>query len=231
MIVDDPNVQRVEVVAHALGDLRDQLVLVGGSAASLLIDRATAPRPRVTFDVDLVAELTALRAYHALERAFEERGFKRDLSPDAPVCRWIVGAVRVDLMPTSETVLGFSNRWYEEAARTATRCTLPSGIVINLIFAPVFLATKLEAFDTRGRGDMAASHDFEDIINIVEGRSTRVAEVESASTDVREYLAARFRSIVASEQFTNTLPGHIALDELHAQRIAAVRGRLAQLIS
>ena len=38
MIVDDPNVQRVEVVAHVQNELRDQAVLVGGNAATPLID-------------------------------------------------------------------------------------------------------------------------------------------------------------------------------------------------
>ena len=46
----DPNVQRVELVAAALGDLCAELVLVGGCAASLLIDAPTAPPPRVTYD-------------------------------------------------------------------------------------------------------------------------------------------------------------------------------------
>jgi predicted nucleotidyltransferase len=169
VIPGDPNVQRVELVAAALGELRHQLVLVGGCAVSLLIDSATASPPRVTYDVDLIAEVAALREYHLMEKALAERGFVRDQSPDAPICRWTVGAVKVDLMPTSEAVLGFSNPWYKEAMRSATRCTLPSGVALNLISAPAFLATKFEAFDSRGRGDMAASHDFEDIINIVEG--------------------------------------------------------------
>jgi len=34
------------------GDLRAELVLVGGCAASLLINAPTAPPPRVTYDVD-----------------------------------------------------------------------------------------------------------------------------------------------------------------------------------
>ena len=126
--------QSVEVVAAALGDLCDELVLVGGCAASLLIDAPTAPLPRVTYDVDLIAVVAALRNYHALEERFAQRGFKRDVSPDAPICRWRIGAIEVDLMPTDETVLGFSNRWYAEAATTAMRLSLPSGATINLIW-------------------------------------------------------------------------------------------------
>ena len=142
---------------------------MGGCAASLLIDAPSAPPPRVTYDVDLIAVVAALPAYHALERKIAERGFVRDMSPDAPICRWKVGAITMDLMPTDETVLGFTNRWYGEAARSALRLSLPSGKAINLISAPAFLATKFEAFRTRGKADLIASHDFEDIVNVVEG--------------------------------------------------------------
>jgi len=229
LIPGDPNVQRVELVANALGDLRDQLVLVGGCAVSLLIDSATAPPPRVTYDVDLIAEVAALRDFRALEKAFAQRGFTRDMSPDAPICRWTVGSVKVDLMPTSETVLGFSNPWYVEARRSATHYTLPSGVAIYLISAPAFLATKLEAFDSRGGGAMMASHDFEDIINIVEGRSTLVADIRTASLPLRTHVVKRLAAILADEGFTSALPGLITADELHAQRVTTVLARLSDV--
>ena len=38
MISGDPNVESVELVAAALGELCEEVVLVGGCAASLLID-------------------------------------------------------------------------------------------------------------------------------------------------------------------------------------------------
>lgn len=108
---DDPNLQRVELVARALGELCGELVFVGGSAAGLLCTSVQAPPPRATFDVDLIAEVVALSAYHALEKRFARRGFVRDIAQDAPICRWRIGEVVVDLMPTDERVLGFSNRW------------------------------------------------------------------------------------------------------------------------
>ena len=88
MRADDPNVAQVELVAQALGDLRDQLVFVGGCAAGLLCTSPKAPPPRITYDVDVIAEVAALAGYHALERQFAKRGFKRDMAPDAPICRW-----------------------------------------------------------------------------------------------------------------------------------------------
>ncbi|MBN8557464.1 MAG: hypothetical protein LCH72_16110 [Proteobacteria bacterium] len=218
----DPNVQRVELVATALGDLCAELVLVGGCAASLLIDAPTAPPPRVTWDVDLIVEVAALRNYHAMEAQFEARGLQRDLSPDAPICRWRLGAVVVDLMPTDEAVLGFANRWYPLAARTATHQTLPSGRQIRLIAAPAFLATKFEAFRTRGGGDPLTSHDLEDIINVLEGCRRIEADVMASEPEVRSYLAAQFADLSTKPDFRGVLPGLLAYDELHAQRVQAV---------
>jgi predicted nucleotidyltransferase len=229
VIAGDSNVQSVELVAAALGDLCEELVLVGGCAASLLIDAPMASPPRVTYDVDLIAVVAVLSNYHALEKKFALRGFKRDMSPGAPICRWRIGAIEVDLMPTDATVLGFSNRWYEEAAATATRLALPSGTVIRLISAPAFLATKFEAFRTRGKGDLLLSHDFEDIINVVEGRQFIVEEIGAGGTALRAYLAPQFAAIAAGPDFTNGLPGLVVFDDLYEQRLERVRQRIAAI--
>ncbi|GHU42034.1 hypothetical protein AGMMS50289_06090 [Betaproteobacteria bacterium] len=229
MIVGDPNVQNVELVAAALGALCDELVLVGGCAASLLIDAPSAPPPRVTCDVDLIAAVAALHNYHALEAQFEARGFKRDISPDAPICRWQIGVVKVDLMPVDAAILGFSNRWYAKAAATATRLILPDGAVINLISAPAFLATKFEAFHSRGKTDMLDSHDFEDIINVVEGRQSIVEEVGRSEAVLRKYLGQQFALITAEPDFMNVLPGLVAFDDLHTQRLERVRQRIVSI--
>lgn len=229
MIASDPNVQSVESVAAALGDLREELVLVGGCAASLLIDAPAAPPPRVTYDVDLIAVVAALSSYHALEGQFALRGFLRDMSPDAPICRWRIGAIAVDLMPTDASVLGFSNRWYAEAAVTATRLALPSGTMVRLITAAAFLATKFEAFRSRGKSDLLLSHDFEDIINVIEGRQFIVEEIRASSAPLRAYLASQFAAIVAAPDFTNVLPGLVVVDALREERLERIRQRIAAI--
>lgn len=222
----DPNVQRVEAVAAALGDLREDLILVGGCAVGLLIDAPSAPPARVTFDVDLVAEVAGLPGYHSLERRFERQGFRHDVSAGAPICRWRIGEIMVDLMPTIESVLGFSNRWYPQAFASAVRVALPSGTAINLISAPAFLATKFEAFRTRGGSDPAMSHDLEDIINVVEGRLGIVDDIGRAPQEIREYVAGQFAELQASSDFANLLPGLITNDSLYAERLDIARRRI-----
>ena len=229
----DPNVQRVELVAAALGDLCAELVLVGGCAASLLIDAPTAALPRVTYDVDLLLELTLLGDYYAMEKRFAERGFARDMSPDAPICRWRLGtgggAVAVDLMPTDEAVLGFSNRWYPLAAASAQSLALPSGREIRLIAPAAFLATKFEAFWSRGKGDPLTSHDLEDIINVLEGCLAIESNVQACAPEVRSYLAEQFTHLLALPHFDSVLPGLLEFDSLHAQRVAAMLQKMRRM--
>lgn len=226
---NDPNVARVEVVAAALGDLCNELVFVGGCAASLLIDAPSARPARVTYDVDLIAEVTARHGYYALERRFAEHGFSRDISEDAPICRWRVRGIEVDLMPTDEKILGFSNRWYASAAASATLICLPSERRISLISSPAFLATKFEAFHSRGKNDVVMSHDLEDIINVVEGRRAILQEVAAAEPALRSYLAIRFGELAQHPDFSNALPGLVAYDELYQSRIEAVRQRISAI--
>ncbi len=119
-------------------------MFVGGCAVGLLITDPAAAPVRVTYDVDLVARVSALSAYHGIEKELVRLGFSRDTSRDAPICRWRYRGLEVDLMPMDSRVLGFANRWYPLAVETARDVRLSSGTIIKLIAAPVFLATKFE---------------------------------------------------------------------------------------
>jgi hypothetical protein len=228
-VTQDPNLSKIELIASALGPLRDRLVFVGGCAVGLLItDNAAAPA-RVTFDVDLVARVSALAAYHGIEKEFVRLGFSRDTTSDAPICRWRYRGLEVDLMPMDSKVLGFANRWYPLAVVTAQDAKLPSGTMIKLITAPAFLATKFEAYSDRGGSDMLASHDLEDIINVVDGRPGLLEEVRSAPADVRAYLAGRFAQLLMAPEFLDVLPALIFPDESLAERTQVVADRIRLL--
>lgn len=226
----DPNLAMVEVIARALGPLREQLVLVGGCAAGLLLTDPAAAPARVTYDVDLLAEVAALPGYYQLEAEFSRLGFKRDMTRDAPICRWRFGEIQVDLMPAEDRVLGFANRWYPLVARTCRERTLPGGLTIRLITAPAFLATKFEAFSDRGQGDVLGSHDLEDIINILDGRPELADEIEQIEEgELRSFLAGRCRGLLAQTAFHDALPGLIFPDESHVERMALLMQRLERI--
>ena len=233
MNAHDPNVAKVELVAQALGELRERVVFVGGCAVGLLLTDPAAVAPRVTYDVDLVAEVAALPGYYRLEREFSHRGFVRDAAADAPICRWRFQQLEVDLMPTDPGVLGFANRWYPLAVAVAVagakRVSLPSGTLIRLIAAPAFMATKFEAFADRGRSDLLGSHDAEDSVNLVDGRPELAAEAAAAPEELRRYLAERCCALLARPDFADALTGMIVPDDALAERVQTVLQRLTQL--
>lgn len=188
---NDPNVVLLELVAERLGEhLRDEFVFVGGAVVGLLITDPALPAIRPTEDVDLIVHAAVLADYHRVEMAMRERGFVQDMAPTAPICRWRIDNVAVDVMPTLENILGFSNRWYPLALQTAQPVTLPSGTAIRLVLAPVFLATKLEAFAGRGNNDYLFSHDLGDLISVIDGRDALLDECANTAPELRASICA-----------------------------------------
>ncbi len=228
-IKDDPNLDILLYVADALGELRESLVFVGGCATGLLLTVPRAQWIRATQDVDVVAEVTSTAQYHRLEARVAALGFAHDVSPEAPICRWVRGGVKLDLMPTEEGILGFHNRWYPLAVATAQWVQLPGGRSIRLIGAPVFIATKLEAFRDRGHNDYLASHDLEDLLTVVDGRPALVGEVRSADAALRRYLAEASTSLLADPAFLQAIPGHLPADAASQARLPGLLARLRTL--
>jgi hypothetical protein len=76
-------------VALRLGDLKDEVVFVGGSILGILIDDPAGTPVRPTDDVDVVIDVASRPAYDALSRKLLSLGFQPDTSDGAPLCRWL----------------------------------------------------------------------------------------------------------------------------------------------
>lgn len=227
--LDDPNLAMLEIAVQVLGDVCASLVFVGGCATGLLVTAVRAQQIRATEDVDVVAKVATIKGYHGIEARLSERGFRHDTSPEAPICRWVGAGVTLDLMPSESGILGFHNRWYPLAVSSARPIRLPSGNSIALIAAPVFLATKLEAFQGRGKGDFLASHDLEDIVTVIDGRPSLLDEVAGSPADLRAYLAQQFRQLTGSAEFLDALAGHLPGDRASQARLPELIRRLREL--
>lgn len=225
MKAEDSNVQLLSRMAEALGDLRERLVFVGGCATALLITDPAAPPVRATHDVDAVVAAVSLAEYQRLGKALRERGFTQTVEAGEPPYRWTCAGMKLDVMPISAAVLGFSNRWYESAMHEAATVQLANGLIIRLVTPAHFIATKLDAFDDRGRGDYMESHDLEDVLCVVDGRPELVDELARAEPSLRNYVAAVIARLTADEGFLNALPGLI-IEGSPAVRLPVVLGRL-----
>src|SRR5690348_3664995 len=122
----------LELAADILGPLVDDVVFVGGATIHLWLTDAAAPPVRATDDVDVICDVSSYVQYQALAERLRER--ELDEAIDEPViCRWRHrgSGLAIDVMPTAEDVLGFSNPWYEFGIATAVERTLPSGKTIR----------------------------------------------------------------------------------------------------
>jgi hypothetical protein len=64
------------------------------------------------------------------------------------------------------------------------------------VTAPLFLATKLEAFHDRGDGSFVMDKDIEDIVAVVDGRPQLPHEVANADPLLREYLQDEVQALL-----------------------------------
>lgn len=224
----DPNLLQLEAAARLLRPVLGELVFVGGSVTGLLITDPGSAGVRPTLDVDAISEVASYAEYAGLSDRLRALGLREDSSEGAPACRWRAGALVLDIMPTDPRILGFSNRWYAPAIPAAQRVAV-AGLTLQVIAPAYFVATKLEAFRGRGRDEYAASHDLEDVIAVVDGRSQLVQEVQAAEAEVRGFIASQIGHLLSTRTFMDALPGFLLPDAASQQRLPIVRRRLEQL--
>jgi hypothetical protein len=208
-------------MAAKLKPLLPEITFVGGCTTGLLITDPAASPVRATDDVDVIVEVASYAEYSRFSKRLRSLGFSEDTSEDAPICRWLVDQMKLDVMPTDEKILGFSNRWYKPAIETADLVPL-GGFELRVVTAPYFLATKLEAFRGRGKDDFDASSDLEDIVTLLDGRPTIVEEVANSSAPLRRYVGREVGKLLDNHEFLDSLPGHLAGDPISQSRISMI---------
>lgn len=99
-----------------------------------------------------------------------------------------------------------------------------------MITAPYFLATKMEAFLTRGNSDYYGSHDLEDMIAVIDGRPEILDEIYNENDDLKKYLAEKFGFLNQDSAFMEAIPCHLPPDQASQDRASIITKRLRQII-
>jgi len=226
------SLELLDLGAAALGPLLEEVAFVGGASIVLWITDPAAPPPRPTNDVDVIVEVTGRWGYEQFSKRLRAQGFAEDIESRV-ICRWRHARLdlMLDAMPTNPAILGFSNRWLAPAMPHALERRLPSGALIKAIIPPYLLATKLEAFADRGQDDLLGSHDFEDVISLINGRAALVDEVRAATGELRAYLAQQITRLQAIPRFDEWIGGALRPDAANQARVEAiVLPRLAEIV-
>jgi len=201
------NILRIKAVANALADLKDNVVFVGGATISLYPDRPVF-EVRPTDDVDVIIEILNYVDRIELEEKLRAIGFSHDMESGI-ICRYKIQGIIVDIMPTNDPSIGFNNIWYPEGFSQAVNYEIDDRNAIKILSAPYFISTKLEAHKDRGKNDGRTSHDFEDIIYVLENRETIWEEMNNSSESLKEYLQTEFLILLNNPNLFEWIDSHV----------------------
>lgn len=201
------NTVRIKAVAYALDNLKEKVVFVGGATISLYPDRQVF-EVRPTDDVDVIIEIFSYFERAELEEKLRAIGFSHDIESGV-VCRYKIEGIIVDIMPTNDPSIGFTNIWYPDGFKEAVNYVIDDRCSVKILSAPYFIATKLEAHKDRGEGDGRTSQDFEDIVYVLENRKSIWEEMNNSEESLRNYLRAEFQNLLNNPDILEWIDCHV----------------------
>jgi predicted nucleotidyltransferase len=201
------NIVRIKAVANALNDLKRKVVFVGGATISLYPDRSVF-EVRPTDDIDVIIEILNYTDRAKLEERLRSIGFSHDIESGV-ICRYKIQGIIVDIMPTDDPSVGFTNIWYPKGFEKAVDYMIDERNVIKILSAPYFIATKLEAYKGRGKNDGRTSQDFEDIVYVLENRTSIWQEMDTSDKSVKDYLQLEFRTLLSNPNIFEWIDAHV----------------------
>ncbi len=218
--------QAIEAIAYALGDLNDQVVYVGGAVAGLYVDDPGAPEVRPTRDVDIVVEIASAHHLEELRQKLAKRGI-HFASDENVICRFTYQNIPLDVMATKEIGWAPANPWFHKGFKSAQIHRL-GNIQIKIMPLAYYLAAKLVAFKDRG-GDPRSSHDFEDVVYILDNRTTLVADILESDDDVKSFLISEFNAVLRDASLREAVLAHLE-PATQTERYEMLVGKLQKII-
>jgi predicted nucleotidyltransferase len=200
------NLKVVEKVALSLEELNNDVIYVGGAVVSLYVTDEGAEQPRPTKDIDISVQIST---YSQMDELREKLATKNIYpAPSEKVMyRYSYEDILIDFIPFEETPLGPTNSWLKPGFKKAYRVQI-GNTEIKILPVSLFLATKWEAFKSRGN-DPRTSHDFEDIIYIIDNNLNVVEDVRDADKDVQDFLKEMSNEILNHSSRNEIIECHI----------------------
>lgn len=200
------NLKVVEKVAQSLEELNKEVIYVGGAVVSLYVTDEGAEQPRPTKDIDISVQIST---YAQMEDLREKLALKKIYpAPSEKIMyRYAYEDILIDFIPFEETPLGPTNSWLKPGFEKAYPINIGE-IEIKILPVSLFLATKWEAFKSRG-SDPRTSHDFEDIIYIIDNNLEVVEDIQNANKDVQDFLKEMSNEILHHNSRNEIIECHI----------------------
>lgn len=220
------NIGVVAEVAEALQELREDMIFVGGAVISIYANDPAADEIRPTQDIDMALNIVSLHQWEQLQNKLQKLGFYPD-SAGHSICSYKYKNIAVDIMSMEDGPLGSTNRWYKIGYNNAW-LTQAKNQTIKVLSAPCYLATKFEAFNSRGN-DYRTSHDVEDIIYVIDNRIEIIEEIEADEVSVRQFLRQQLSIIKKQGLLLEILAAHIH-PLIQEERIPILEEKINQIL-
>ena len=220
------NIAIVAEVAKALQEVKDYMVFVGGAVISLYTDDPAADEIRPTQDIDMTINIINLSHWEKMQERLGKLGFHPDPFGHA-ICSYKYKDIPIDIMAAEDGPLGPTNRWYKIGFENLWTAKVKEQ-EIKILSAPCYLVTKFEAFMNRG-SDYRTSHDIEDIIYVIDNRTSIVEEVKESDIRIHSFLKEELQKIVSQGILTEVLMAHthpIMLEE----RLPIIELKITQIL-
>lgn len=214
-------------IASALKELKNQMIFVGGAVVILYVEDEPVEEVRQTDDVDITINLVNYAAWVQMQERLAELGFSPDPKGHT-ICSYLYKGISIDIMPSEDGPIGPANKWYKVGFENLWTKEV-EGQSIRILSAPCFLATKFEAFKDRGK-DYRTSHDFEDIIYVLDNRTTLINELQKEPKSIKEFLKEEFLKVYTKSNFEEIIFCH--MDPLiYADRLPIIKEKIEQIIA
>lgn len=200
------NIAVIAEIATALQPIKEEIVFVGGAVVSLYTDDPAADEIRPTQDVDMTLNVVNFGKWVDLQEELATLGFHPNPKGHA-ICSYKYKDIPVDIMSTEDGPLGPANRWYKIGFQNLWTAKAKDQ-EIKIFSAPCYLATKFEAYNNRGN-DYRTSHDIEDIIYVLDNRTTIVDEIATTEKSIRSFLIQELEKLIAKDLLEEVLITHI----------------------
>jgi predicted nucleotidyltransferase len=199
----------IHKIAKALGELNKEVVFVGGSVIGLYVSNELADEIRPTKDVDITLAITSFGKLEALREKLTQLHFFQSHEDDV-ICRFRYEDIKVDVMSTHEIGWAPANRWFKVGFEDIQNHII-QGVEVNVFRIGCYLATKFEAFSSRGGDDPRCSHDFEDIVYLLTFSDDLFIELAKESLEVQLFIKKEFIKILDDVRLQEAIYAHLRL--------------------
>jgi hypothetical protein len=220
------NIHEILEIVKALRKTNRRFWIVGGAITFLYVEEEYASKIRPTKDIDCIVEVLNYTSFAGLESDLRNIDFEHDAESDI-ICRWKFKGITVDVIPSeSGNILGFTNSWYKDGMENSIKKQIED---IEISYFPLcyFLASKIEAFNSRGKGDYYGSEDFEDIVFLLDGVKN-LKEFYTFPPKVIIYLKTQFALMLNDKNFESALYGHLDQSPVRDGRAERIIGFLKE---